>query len=127
MNTDIRISTGYPDHPKIRKLRKLLGGDGVLSHIFLLCYAGKYAYSGELKHMDASDIEEVARWRGEPGVLVGTLVELHLLDNKPGNYSIHNWQKWNKYAATYDIRSATARKNIAKRWEKRDEEFEKNK
>lgn len=120
MNQDIRISTGYPDHPKIRKLRKILGGDGITSHVFLLCYAGRYAFDGKLEEMDVADIEEVASWRGNPGQFVQTCVDLRLLDNEPDCYSIHNWPKWNKFAATFPIRSETARANIAKRWEKRD-------
>ena len=91
MNQDIRISTGYPDHPKIRKLRRILGGDGITSHVFLLCYAGKYAFDGKLKDMDVANIEEVASWRGEPGLFVRTCVDLRLLDNDPDCYSIHSW------------------------------------
>ena len=125
MNPDIRISTGYRDHPKIRKLRKILGGDGIASHIFLLCEAGKYAFDGKLKDMDVADIEEAASWRGEPGLFVHTCVDLRLLDNDPECYSIHNWPKWNKWAATFPIRSAIARKNIAKRWEERDRRVKK--
>jgi len=124
MNQDIRISTGYPDHPKIRKLRKILGGDGITSHVFLLCYAGRHAFDGKLEEMDVADIEEVSSWRGNPGQFVQTCVDLRLLDKEPDCYSIHNWEKWNIWAATFPKRSAIAKKNIAKRWKKRDSEAE---
>lgn len=119
MNTDVRIATSYPDHPKTLKLKKMLGADGVMSHIFLLCYVARVTPSGELKDMDAGDIAAVARWTGDPKQFVHTLVDLKLLDNRGDTYSIHNWQKHNYFAMTAPIRSEVARRNINKRWHKK--------
>lgn len=119
MNTDVRIKTNYPDHPKIRKLKKLLGPSGPLCHIFLLCFIARVTPSGVLKDMDAEDIASVARWTGEPAQFVDTLVELKLLDKQDDTYAIHNWQKHNFFAMTAPIRSEVARRNINKRWAKK--------
>lgn len=120
MNKDVRIGTNYPHHPKIRKLKKLLGSDGVMSHVFLLCFVAQTCPSGTLKAMDAEDIAQVAQWRGNPEKFVSTLVELRLLDNHGENYTIHNWLRWNLFAASAPKRSEIARANIKKRWEKKE-------
>lgn len=119
MNVDIRIKTSYPDHPKTLKLKKLLGPEGPLSHIFLLCYVARVIPSGELKHMDAQDIAAVSRWTGDPQQFVVTLLELELLDRRGDTYVIHNWQKHNYFAMTAPIRSEVARRNVNKRWRKK--------
>jgi hypothetical protein len=119
MNRDIRIATNYPDHPKIRKLKKLLGAEGVISHIFLLCFAGRICPSGKLEDMDSEDIASVAQWRGQPEQFVDTLMELRLLDKVGDTYSIHNWQKHNYFAMQAEARSRVARQNINRRWRKK--------
>ena len=79
MNKDVRIATNYPDHPKIRKLEKRLGAEGIKSHVFLLCFVARVTPSGSLKDMDVEDIELAARWKGQSGQFVDTLVDLRLL------------------------------------------------
>jgi hypothetical protein len=119
MNKDVRIATNYPNHPKIRKLKKLLGPEGVMSHVFLLCYTAQTCPSGILKDMDAEDIAQVAQWRGYPEKFVNALVECKLLDNNSEFYCIHNWLRHNLFAATAPKRSQIARANIKKRWDKK--------
>ena len=118
MNTDIRISTSYPDHPKILALYRRLGAEGVKSHVFLLCYVGRALPKGVLR-MDAGDIASMARWKGEPGEFIETLVELRLLDRIGDHYEVHNWTRHNLFAATAEKRSEIAKANVGKRWNKK--------
>jgi hypothetical protein len=126
MNKDVRIGTNYPEHPKIRKLYKRLGGEGIKSHIFLLCYVGRHCFDGVLKDMDADEIEAVAKWRGDSNQFVDTLYELKLLDKNSNTYSIHDWLDWNMFAASFPVRSRIARANIKKRWEKKTKLIQEN-
>jgi hypothetical protein len=119
VNKDIRIGTNYPYHPKIRKLRKLLGNDGVVSHIFLLCFVGQNEPGGMLKDMDVEDIAQAAQWKGNPQEFVDALVELRLLDRNSETYVIHNWLRHNLFAASAPKRSEIARANALKRWNKK--------
>jgi hypothetical protein len=119
MNKDVRIGTNYPDHPKVLKLVKQLGAEGVMSHVFLLCFVARTRPSGVLEGMDAEDIAEVAKWRGDPNEFVNTLVELRLLERNGINYEIHNWLRHNLFAASAPKRSEIARANIKKRWDKK--------
>lgn len=121
MNKDVRIGTDYPHHPKIRKLRNVLGDGGVVSHIYLLCFTARICPSGELKDMDMEDIAIAAQWKGNVGEFVNTLVKLKLLDKRGNHFVIHNWLRWNLFAASAPKRSEIARANIKKRWDKKNE------
>jgi hypothetical protein len=121
MNNDVRIGTDYPHHPKIRKLRNQLGDAGVVSHIFLLCFTARICPSGELKDMDMEDISMAAQWKGNAEEFVNTLARLKLLDSRGNYFAIHNWLRWNLFAASAPKRSEIARANIKKRWEKKNE------
>lgn len=116
MNKDVRLGTNYPDHPKTRKLKQLLGAEGVMSHTFLLCFVARVTPSGVLKDMDVEDIAQVAQWRGDPNEFVGTLLELRLLDKNSDTYAIHNWPKHNFYCASAAARSRSARRSAIIGW-----------
>lgn len=116
MNKDVRLGTNYPDHPKIRKLEKRLGAEGIRSHVFLLCYVARITPSGTLKDMDSEDIEIAARWKGQPGQFVDTLVDLRLLDRNGETFSVHNWPHHNFYCVTTAARSRSARRSAIIGW-----------
>jgi hypothetical protein len=116
MNKDVRIATDYPDHPKIRKLKRRLGEAGVMSHIFLLCYAARARWDGNLEGMDVADIAQVAQWRGDPDEFVQTLVNLRLLDQNSATYAIHNWPEHNFHCTTVKARSRSARRSAIISW-----------
>lgn len=118
MNKDVRLGTNYPYQSKIRKLQKELGAEGVMCHTFLLCSTAQNFPSGEFKDMDAEDIAILTQWKGEPDLFVNTLVKLKLMDNKGQHFSIHNWLRWNLFAASAPKRSEIARANALKRWKK---------
>ena len=61
-------------------MEKILGAEGVVSHIDLLCFVARVTPSGTLKDMDVEDIEIAAKWKGERGKFVSTLLELRLID-----------------------------------------------
>jgi hypothetical protein len=137
---DFRLDASFRDHPKIQKLERRLGADGVLAWISLLAFAARYRTDGQLSAMDDEDIELAARWRGEPGALVATLIELHLLDeicasnaqastehclrnaqamrhaNAKRMLALHDWVDHNGYAASFAHRSERAKAAAAARW-----------
>ena len=119
MNPDIRMSTGYPDHPKTRKLLRKLGAEGIKSHIFLLCKIGHLRPKGLLAGFEAEDIEDTAQWTGEPGAFFEALLEVRFLDKKPdGTYEIHDWPTWNPWAFGSEERKARGQHAARSRWGK---------
>ena len=73
MNSDIRLCIGWNTNPKIVKLRRKLGADGVLGLIALWTYAGSQRTDGVLTGMDDDDIAIVADYPGDSTRLVATL------------------------------------------------------
>lgn len=65
MNTDIRLSIGFWQHPKTRKLTKRLGLDGVRSLQVLWLWAAQERPDGNLLGMDWEEIELAADWQGD--------------------------------------------------------------
>lgn len=111
MNTDIRLSLNMFSNLKIRKLKKQLGADGVLSLIQLWLWCAECKPTGILTECNDDDIELAAFWDGESGAFVKTLLDLHLLDKdmQTGNYIIHKWKEHNPYAADSELRSEQQR------------------
>jgi len=110
MNTDIRLSVLFLDHPKTIKLRRRLGFAGVESLIRLWCWTAQNKPDGDLLCMDADDIEIAARWEGEGGAFIGELVSLRWLDRgESSGYRLHDWQVHNPWAANAEDRGNKAR------------------
>lgn len=72
--------------------------------------------AGDLKGFDDDDIEELARWGGDRGVLVKTLRELRLLDGGVRKSRIHDWKDHQPWLAHADERKAHASKAASARW-----------
>lgn len=109
MNTDIRLSVDFFDHPKTMKLERRLGFAGIRSLQCLWIWAAKSRPDGDFSGMDAEDIEIAARWNGEEGKLVETLVTLGWLDEVESGYLLHDWEDHNAWAAEACDRSAKSR------------------
>lgn len=65
MNTDIRLSVGFWQHPKTKKTVKRLGLEGIRSLQVLWLWAAQNKPDGNLVGMDWEDIELAADWQGE--------------------------------------------------------------
>ena len=96
MNSDFRISVGFSRHHKTRKLKRLLGADGVLSLIWLWEYTAAEKPDGDLSKLDGDDIELAADWNGEAGAFVNAIKSVGFLDE--GNI-LHDWQEHNSWAS----------------------------
>ncbi len=120
MNADIRISVGFPNHPKTVKLDRRLGFQGIRSLLALWTWAAQNRPDGDLggangrctvvrRPLDEEDIEIAAQWPGEPGLFVATLVALGWLDRTERGYLLHEWQQHNPWVAAATNRSDKAR------------------
>lgn len=120
MNSDYRVTITWRGGLKRKKLQRKLGAEGVLAVMDLWSIAAEQRPDGILKDWNADDIELQINWNGQPGELVAVLVELRLLDfdDNTKTYSIHNWMKWNHWAAGAERRSEQARAAAEARWTK---------
>lgn len=98
MNTDIRLSIGFWQHPKVFRLEKKLGLKGIRSLQILWCWCAQNRPDGNLVDLDAEDIEFVSDWRGKKGAFVDAC-EGSWLDMTEEGYRLHKWQDYNPYQA----------------------------
>lgn len=109
MNSDIRLSVGFFDHPKIIKLARQLGLEGVTALLRLWLWAAQNRPSGILSGMDGEDIEIAARWKGVQGEFNGVVTRLKLLDTVGEICRIHDWQEHNTWQSDAENRSNASR------------------
>lgn len=116
MNSDIRILTTFPHHPKTKKLKRKLGADGVLSLVNLWVYAAQNRTDGCLAGMDYEDIAIAADWDNDASGFIECLLTVGFLDKKGEELILHDWREHNPYAANSEMRSRQAAKNQIIRW-----------
>lgn len=109
---DIRVATGFLQHVKIRRLRRELGADAVLSLLQLWCYAAENHQDGVLG--SPSDVEEASDWSGEAGALLDALKRLHLLEDD--GVTIHDWTHEQPWVVSKPKRVARAKHAASMRW-----------
>ena len=122
MNIDIRLSLEFFDHPKVGKLEKRLGLEGVFCLLKLWAWTAKNRSGGKLAGLDEEDVEFAARWNGEDGKLVATLLDLRLLEEQDGVFFIHDWEDHQGYASKSEERSRRGSAGAAGKWKKDREE-----
>ncbi|RPI71577.1 MAG: hypothetical protein EHM45_23355, partial [Desulfobacteraceae bacterium] len=115
MISDIRLSLGYFDHPKIVELALLGGDSAVLSHIRLIVFCGKYRPKGVF-----SGLDEVAVMRAAGTTdanFMPLALRLALIDKMPdGTLEMHDWEQWQPWSFYSEERSKCARESAKKRW-----------
>ncbi len=116
MNTDIRLSVGFWQHPKTKKTAKRLGLEGVRSLQILWLWAATNRPDGSLVGMDWEDIELAADWQGEERAFFDFCLDLWI-DDTPESYTLHDWAEHNPWQAEADARSEKAKKAAQARWE----------
>ena len=118
MNLDFRTPTSFYNDIRTARLQRKLGDSGIAALTFLWCYTALYKAEGILSDMNDEDIEFAAKWSGEKGKLVPTLLELRYLSRlEDGTYAVHEWAETNSWAADAENRSDKARlSNMAKNY-----------
>jgi len=116
MNTDFRITTDALDHPKLVKLKRMTGDAGIISLMRLWGFTARYHPRGDLNDMTPDDIEISAKWEGPAGEFFNAILNLKLLDECLGQYSVHDWEEHNSYAYHAPERTAKAKNAARIRW-----------
>jgi hypothetical protein len=144
MNTDIRIKTSFPNHPKTKKFIKVVGPLGGWMLVKLWVFTSQNKPEGLLTNMDASDISDVMEFKGNPRVLIHALLDCTtgadamkscpgcdvcekaktkkraawLEKTSSGFYRVHDWEEHNPYACKAPARIERAKKGGAARRDK---------
>lgn len=116
--SDYRVSVGFWDHFKTKKLIRRLGLEAVVSlqRLWEFCARSKGKSQGNLCGMDPEDIEIVVEWDGD-GSWVETVIEIGFLDRidlckicGESCYAVHDFFEENHWVYEADKRSEQARK-----------------
>lgn len=99
MNTDIRLSVGFWQHPKTFRLEKRIGLKGIRSLQILWCWCAQNRPDGNLAGLDYEDIEFVANWRGKKGAFMEACIACDWLDETDAGYQLHEWAEYNPWQA----------------------------
>lgn len=118
MNSDIRLHIEFWSHAKTRRMIRTLGLQGPVSLQILWCYAAKHRVNGVLVKMDAHDIEEAAGWPADrAGEFFQYCTRNRWLDKASrGVWEIHEWKKYNPWAAEADARAEDGRRGAHERY-----------
>lgn len=117
MNSDIRLSVGFWQHPKTKKTARRLGLEGIRSLQVLWLWSTQYRPDGNLSGMDWEDIELAADWQGEERKFFDTCLGMWV-DETPDGYVLHDWQEHNPWQSEALARSEKAQKAAQARWGK---------
>jgi len=114
MNTDIRVSVNMPNHPKVKRLIRVLGAEAFYSLISLWAYAAINKPDGDLTGLDEIDISIAANWDGDEVVFFNTICQMGFIDCTDNKILIHDWVDHNPYAVGASDRSDKSRFNKMK-------------
>jgi hypothetical protein len=126
MNTDIRIKTSFPNHPKTLRLIDMAGEMAPWCLVKLWLFAGQNRPNGILKGMSQDDICKVSGWSKDPSLFITSLLGCgykigcgYLNQTKKGTFVIHGWKEHNAYCFNSPLRVAAAKKGASARWQKK--------
>jgi hypothetical protein len=120
MNTDIRVKTSFPNHPKTIKLISLIGDLGPWLLIKLWLFAAQNKTDGILVGMKQPDICRAMGYRGDPRRMISALKSCAFISkHESGWWQLHDWKEHNPYVYTSPLRVDRARKGALALWEKK--------
>lgn len=124
MATDIRIKTSFPHHVKTKKLIRKIGHKGFYCLITLWCYCSINKPKGILNCMTIEDIAIASEWDDEPQTFIEALTDCgFLFKDDEQNFVLHDWKDHNRWSYFSEKRSEIARKNVSKRYKKRNDKL----
>lgn len=112
----LNFDLDYFDHPKTKRLVRILGRGSDSFPMRLWVFAGKYFKDeGRLIGVQVDEIETEIGWWGESGKAVDALIECRWLEKDGDTFVIHGWVERNGHLSAYENRAKVAAKA---RWDK---------
>lgn len=123
---DMRIDVNFVDHPKVKRLIRTAGYEAFYCLMRLFSSVAKSYPKGVLTGCNQDDIESLADWRGESGVLFSALTDpdFLFLERIGEHWQIHEWDIHQPWVFNSKERSEIARQNVNKRYNKPQETYE---
>lgn len=93
----IKLDADFFGNPKIEKLRRRFGNDGIVALLQFWCWCAKYQPDGDISWMEEEDYGIAAglyTLKIKPNWFWEVLDELRFIDNTEKGYKLHNWKKF---------------------------------
>lgn len=88
----LNLDIDYFNHPKTKRLIRLLGKGSEVIPLRLWCYTARYfAEDGRLAGISAQEIEDECCWWGQKGDAVKVMVDCQFLEVDGENFVVHDW------------------------------------
>ena len=115
---DIRLDINFCEHPKTKRLIRVLGFEAPFALLKLWTSAAKHYPKGVLKDLDEYDIADLTDWSGDPKQLVEALTDpkINFLEKVDGQYQLHDWEENQPWIFFQDERVEKAKKAARARW-----------
>lgn len=114
---NLNLDLNYPDHPKTRRLKAMLGKEAEFLPVKLWLYAGRiHPESGRLGDLNGAEIEGLVEWWGTPGAFIEAMERVDWLKKDEKNrYQISGWKDHQGHLVAFKRRGEIAAKA---RWNK---------
>lgn len=109
MNTDIRVTLGFPRHPKTLQLQRALGAEGPYRMLCLWLWVAENRPDGDLAGLEDHDLEEAIGWRGHSGRFLECARTCGFVDGVSGVSKVHDWTAHNAWASDSHNRTFLAK------------------
>lgn len=110
----LNIDLNFFEHPKVKRLRGMVGPEAEVYLLRLWAYVGLYfPDDGLLKEHGALEVEGLVNWRGKPQALLQALIKTGFLKKTSAGYMIHDWKEHEGHLSAYREK---ARKAALARW-----------
>lgn len=112
----LNVDIDFFDHPKTKRLIRLLGRGSEVVPLRMWCYTARYfPADGRLTGISAQEIEEECRWWGQSGNAITALLDCGFLEQDGDTFVVHDWLEHEKHIGVFRERAKSAAEG---RWEK---------
>jgi len=112
----LNLDPNYPSHRKTKRLIMALGEMADAIPIRLWCYCSRlHPKDGAMRGYSEVEVEDLIRWRGEPGKAVNALVEVQFLRRLKDGFCCVDWKEHQGHLEAFSRRGKVAAKA---RWSK---------
>jgi len=114
----LNVDIDFFDHPKTKRLVRLLGRGSEVLPLKLWVYAARYfTDDGRLTGLSAQEIEDEVRWWGESGKMVKVMLmpDVQFIELIDDVYCVHDWQEHEGHLSAFKERAKLGAKA---RWDK---------
>lgn len=101
----LNLDLNFFDHPKTKRLARILGRGSEVVPLRLWVFTARYfAADGKLTGISADELEQECHWWGDKGKMVAALVDCKWIHGRPGSFEVHDWLEYQGHIIAFSER-----------------------